>query len=111
MVVFDAPFVESQHEGADQFMRGGRERVAFGFAEAFVASRDVGECEQSRHGFGGLQVGVEQWTPRGGPQLRRLFEPHSSHKTSPLRSSTAKDGGVAFGLVEQFSRHVIVVRH
>ena len=74
-MVFYAPFIEGQDKGANAFMRGCFERVVFDFGEAFVASRDIGEDEQTRHGLGGFHVGVEQRPPCGGPQLYGLFEP------------------------------------
>ncbi len=56
-------------------MRGGLERVIFEFGEARIASCDIGEGKQARHGFGGFDIGVEQWSPCGGAELHGLFEP------------------------------------
>ena len=72
-MIFYAPFVERQDEWADKFMRGGLERVIFEFGEARIASCDIGEGKQARHGFGGFDIGVEQRSPCGGAELHGLF--------------------------------------
>jgi hypothetical protein len=74
IVVFEAPFIDRQHPVADPFMRNEGKRITFCFREAIVTTGNIRKHEQTGHGFGGVNIGVEQGLPGGRAQYYGFLE-------------------------------------
>jgi hypothetical protein len=81
---------------------------------AGVAACDIGKHEQTRHGFGGIHIGVEQRLPCEWPQFHGLLESLDPELPENV-AITAIDGEErrkAVRPLPQCSRHIVVMlRH